>query len=430
MKPFTLYLVAGCVLSTLFVAAGCSRSKAPQPLPRQSAALEHLLGDKELQDVGKLIFFDTELSTPPGQACAVCHGPEVGWTGPDEALNRKGAVYAGAVAERFGNRKPNSSAYATFTPVFHAVDEEGELIFVGGDFWDGRATGWKLGNPAADQAQGPFLNPVEQNNPDARSVVDKVCTSAYARDLQKVVKRLWGVDDLRNADPEFAYGIIALAVAAYEHSDEVNPFSSKYDLYLRGKATLTPEEQRGLELFEGKGRCAGCHPNRTGPNGEPPLFTDFAYDNLGFPRNPDNPWYTMPREINPDGEAWIDEGLGAFLRTLPQFAIYSRQNLGKHRAPTLRNVDLRPSPSFVKAFGHNGYFKSLEAVVHFYNTRDVLPEAGSVTHPVAGVNSWPAPEVRENLNTAEMGNLGLTSGEEAAIVAFLKTLSDGYEDAE
>jgi cytochrome c peroxidase len=81
----------------------------------------------------------------------------------------------------------------------------------------------------------------------------------------------------------------------------------------------------------------------------------------------------------------------------------------------------------VKAYGHNGYFKSLEAVVHFYNTRDVLPEAGKVTDPKPGINCWPAPEVSANLNKEELGDLKLTAAEEAAVVAFMKTLSDGYE---
>jgi cytochrome c peroxidase len=107
--------------------------------------------------------------------------------------------------------------------------------------------------------------------------------------------------------------------------------------------------------------------------------------------------------------------------------MFAQENLGKHRAPTDRNVDVRPTPSFVKPFGHNGYFKSLEVLVHFYNTRDVLPAADKVKDPKPGVNCWPAPEVAQNLNTTELGNLGLTAEEEAAIVAFLKTLSDGYQ---
>jgi cytochrome c peroxidase len=100
------------------------------------------------------------------------------------------------------------------------------------------------------------------------------------------------------------------------------------------------------------------------------------------------------------------------------------ENMGKQKVPTLRNVDKRPSPSFVKAYAHNGYFKTLESIVHFYNTRDVLPVCTDTGIP--GVDCWPAPEVASNVNVAELGNLGLTAAEETAIVAFLKTLSDGY----
>ena len=114
------------------------------------------------------------------------------------------------------------------------------------------------------------------------------------------------------------------------------------------------------------------------------------------------------------------------MKDLPQFAMYAKKNLGKHRVPTLRNVDLRPHASFVKAFGHNGYFKSLEAIVHFYNTRDILPVADQVNNPLPGVNCWPPAEVKENINTEELGDLKLTPEEEAAVVAFMRTLSDGY----
>jgi hypothetical protein len=143
------------------------------------------------------------------------------------------------------------------------------------------------------------------------------------------------------------------------------------------------------------------------------LFTDFTYDNLGIPRNGDLPFYSMPRKWNSQGEDWIDPGLGGFLARIPEYADHAEANHGKHKVPTLRNVDMRPNPEFVKAYGHNGYFKSLEEIVHFYNTRDVDP-------------MWPDPEVPENVNTDELGNLGLTLAEEAAIVAFMKSLTDGY----
>lgn len=355
------------------------------------------------EQLGKLLFYDENLSEPQGQSCATCHAPEVGFTGPDPVVSSTTVVYPGAVPTRFGNRKPPSSAYCGASPVFHYDKERN--IFVGGMFWDGRATGWELGDPVAEQAKGPFLNPVEQNIPDDAELVSKVQKSSYANLFEEVYGNIW-------ADVKTAYNKIADAVAAYEKSDEVNPFSSKYDYFLKGKVKLTDEELKGLELFRGKGKCENCHISKPGPDGESPVFTDYTYDNIGIPKNPKIPFYTQPADINPDGLNWIDKGLGEFLETLPEFKQYAAENMGKHKVPTLRNVDLRPSPDFLKVYGHNGFFTSLKSIVHFYNTRDV--------------GDWAPPEVPENLNKDEMGNLGLTEDEENAIVAFLKTLSDGY----
>ncbi|HEX5751416.1 MAG TPA: cytochrome c peroxidase [Archangium sp.] len=372
-----------------------------------------------VEQLGRSLFFDTGLSEPPGQSCASCHAPAAGWTGPNARVNAHGAVYEGAVPGRFGNRKPPSAAYATRAPVFHRIEAEG--TFQGGRFSDGRATGEKLGNPAADQAQGPLLNPVEQNNPHAASVVAKVCAAPYG----KLFRDVHGQAICDGAHVDRAYDAIARAIVAYEGSREVNAFSSKYDAYLAGRAELTAVEKQGLQLFEGKAKCAQCHPSQPGPRGEPPLFTDDSYDNLGLPRNLENPWYTLT-ERNPLGAAWVDHGLGAFLVQRPDFRPFVRANLGLHKVPTLRNVDKRPRPDFVKAYGHNGYFKSLESVVHFYNTRDVLPVCLPETPGLASDDCWPPPEVGLNVNTEELGALGLSGQEEAAIVAFLRTLSDGF----
>lgn len=386
------------------------------------AAASAAFAEDQLETLGKVIFFDTRLSEPPGQACASCHGPAAGWTGPHSDINAGGAVYEGAVQGRFGNRKPPSAAYATLSPSFHL--DAAEDHFEGGNFWDGRATGWLLGNPAADQAQGPFLNPVEHNLADAEDVVRKVCDGAYGDRFRAVFGK--NVCD----STVQAYNAVAQAIAAYENSPELNAFTSKYDHYLKDPARypLTAEEKLGLELFEreDKGNCAACHPSRPDPNGEPPLFTDFTYDNLGVPGNPANPWYRMDKTFNPDGEAWVDEGLGGFLRTVPRYAEHAGENLGKHKVPTVRNVDLRPNRGFVKAYMHNGAFTSLEAVVSFYNTRDVKPRCSKITDPKPAENCWPAPEVSTNMNTEELGSLGLSAAEEAAIAAFMKTLSDGW----
>ncbi len=403
-KKFLLYTVI-LFLSVVLVGVATSQALTPK------------------EDLGKAIFFDENLSINSNQSCAACHAPEVGWTGPKAAINSGGAVYQGSVSGRFGNRKPPSSAYATPSPILH-VDRKG--LFLGGNFWDGRATGETLGNPAADQAQGPFLNPLEQALDLPADVVSRVCASSYASLFSKV----WGPTVCDNleilANVNTAFDNIALSIAAYEASPEVNAYTSKYDYSLRGKAKLTQTERRGFALFQGKGKCSRCHASE----GRAPLFTDFTYDNLGVPKNPENPFYTQLPEYNPVGLAWIDPGLGGFLASRADYAPYADANMGKHKVPTLRNVDLRPEPDFVKAYGHNGYFKSLLGIVHFYNTRDVklaCPSDSKYTEAEAlKANCWPAPEVAANVNTGELGNLGLSYDEEMAIVAFLSTLSDGY----
>lgn len=367
-----------------------------------------------LENLGRQLFFDTDLSNPPGQACAACHAPQVGFTGPSAAINAGGAVYEGAVAGRFGNRKPPAAAYA-FGPIL-AFDDAGG-VWVGGTFWDGRATGWTLGDPLAEQAQGPFLNPVEQNMASAAAVCEAVAASEYAQLFEDV----WGAGSLDCVDAVSAtYEKIGRSISAYERSSEVSPFTSKYDYYLAGLVDLTAVEKKGLALFEGKAKCALCHVSAPGPGGEPPMFTDFTYDNLGVPRNPANPFYAT----NPD---FVDLGLGGFLQSAGFDADVYEPQIGKQKVPTLRNVALRPDRTFVKAYGHNGYFKSLKDIVHFYNTRDVLQPCASKSNPKAGSNCWPAPEVAANVNESELGNLGLNGRDELDIVEFLGTLSDGYQ---
>jgi cytochrome c peroxidase len=295
-------------------------------------------------------------------------------------------------------------------------------MFVGGNFWDGRATGDRLGSPAAEQALGPFLNPLEQALPDAAAVISKICVSAYSSLFEEVCGAC------PPANTNAAYDCVGLSVAAYEGSPEVNQFSSKYDAVVAGRARFTKEEREGFSLFLGKAKCNRCH--AVNPRSEEALFTDYTYDNLGVPRNPDNPFYNEPA-FNPQGAAWIDPGLGGFLSAQmahSDWAGLARENYGKQKVPTLRNVDKRPFPEFVKAYAHNGFFKSLKGIVHFYNTRDVLPVCpGQYTEAEAlAANCWPLPELALNMNTRELGDLGLTDEEEDAIVAFMTTLSDGF----
>ena len=387
------------------------------------------------EQLGKSIFFDATLSINQNQSCASCHAPGVGWTGPLSVINAGGAVYEGSISGQFGDRKPPSAAYATLSPIFH---QEKNGLFVGGNFWDGRATGEVLGNPAADQALGPFLNTKEQALPDSACVVWRVCTAGYN---PISFEDVWGADacaivwpadigitcategatvllsDADRAQVDMTYGHIGLTIAAYEASSEVNAFTSKFDLRKSGNTKLSKQEQEGFALFKGKGKCRLCHLS----NGQQPLFTDFTFDNLGVPQNPEN-----PAGIAPD---FVDPGLGGFLKNAGYEEDVYGDEWGKQKVPTLRNVDLRPSAAFVKAYAHNGYFKSLEGIVHFYNTRDVKPECpGPSTEAEAlAADCWPVPEVSDNVNVDELGDLGLTAEQEAAIVAFLKTLSDGYQ---
>jgi cytochrome c peroxidase len=247
------------------------------------------------------------------------------------------------------------------------------------------------------------------------------------------------------------YDHFALAIAAYEAAPEVSPFSSKFDYALAhpDERVLSADEQAGWDLFHGKAKCNTCHldgteslagktarkitPGEVGSKA--PLFTDFTSSNLGIPKNPAIPYYSENNAdrygyiANPSGFAYVDKGVGGFLAN-PQLNPNSEwvklasQFNGKFQVTTLRNVDKRPSPDFVKAYMHNGYFKSLKEVVHFYNTRDSLPRC---PQDAAGEKTpcWPAPKVPQNVDTT-IGKLGLTAEQEAQLVSFLKTLTDGY----
>ena len=437
-----------------------------------------------IEKLGKKIFFDEHLSINRNQSCATCHVPEVGWVGDDNKINKHGAVYEGSIKGEFGNRKPPSSAYATLSPIFYADfgnrlvnDPEADLsidpLFVGGNFWDGRATGWELGNPAADQAQGPFLNPVEQALPDAACVVYRVCEGKYGKLFDKVwspnacaidwpskheinkacrtpIDGKVRLSEMDRKKVDAAYDRIALSIAAFEASSESNAFTSKIDAHRAGFYEFTDLEKKGREIFRGKGKCSACHVGSPGPGAAPPLFTDFTFDNLGVPRNPENPASVADPE-------WRDPGLGAFLETVPGYYSFAASNKGKHKVPTLRNVGLGSCEALeysedeghhggrgkgkgkciTKAYMHNGYFKSLWSVVHFYNTRDAkdysCEDLGihDATEEVALANDcWPEPEVPWNVNDAELGNLMLTYEEEVALVAFMMAMSDGYMDSD
>ncbi len=395
-----------------------------------------------MQSLGKSLFFDSNLSFNRDQSCASCHDPAYGFASPDEAANAGGGVVGGSIEGRFGNRRPPSAAYASQAPVFHHRMENGEVLFSGGAFLDGRATGHVLGNAGADQAMGPFLNPLEMALPHEACVVqraceesaladvwgDKICEIDFPADLAQGCEtpdaEIIIADAQTAAKIEAAYHAIAHSIAAYEESPGVSRFSSRFDKWQAGEIELGADERAGFELFTGKGKCDQCHVLDPGPHAEKALFTDYTYDNLGVPRNPELPFYGQ--SANPDGADWRDPGLAGFLETDPVYDILAPTALGKQKVPTLRNVDARPRPDAPRAYMHNGYFKTLEGVVHFYNTRDVLPACeGDLTEAEAlSANCWPAPEVAENVNHDELGDLKLSAREEAQLVAFLKALTD------
>lgn len=435
--------------------------------------------EAELSSLGRAIFFNKELSNPPGMSCASCHAPETGYTFPNSAANLWRGTAGGAVAGRFGDRKVPTVAYAPFFAEGPPHYDKDAIAFVGGLFWDGRA------NTAQQQAHFPLLNVNEMNGRGKeadpyQSLAQHLAGSSLAPQFLATFG-----EQIFKQSPKFVVEQMSRALVAYEKSPEVSPFTSKYDAYLEGKAKFTPQELLGMRLatgtidgrpdglpFRKSAHCADCHGLSNNLSTGKDIWTNSCFANLGVPRNPLNRYYTMTdRERNPLGfnslgKRYVDLGMGpifyglmpdapVFLGGMDLLGIY-----GTFKAPTLRNVDKRPSPGFVKAYMHNGVFKSLKEVVHFYNSRNLTTQPGEVIdftrpNPYAGLKGKPLfapPEYLDPwtmvnptgvaggvgtggaVNNApvldpdamQVGNLGLTDSQEDAIVAFLKTLTDGY----
>lgn len=324
-----------------------------------------------INGLGRMLFMDPNLSMPAGQSCMSCHAPEAGFTDPDKRY----PTSKGAVAGRFGNRNTPSAAYASFSPPLQYDPALG--AYVGGMFWDGRV------NTLAEQAKGPFLNPLEMNMPSKAAVVSAVQNSMYSM----MFTRVFGANAFANADQ--AYDNIALALQAFQQTAMVNSFSSKYDAWRAGTATLTAQETRGMNLMQGN--CSSCHSMT--PNAQAKvIFSNFSYHNMGVPANPDNPFYDLDPEFNPDGRNWIDRGLGGTLDD-PNYD-------GFFKTPSLRNV-LATGP-----YGHNGAFATLEEMVWFM-LQQSGGEAGLLEAPSGGL---PPPT--------------FTQEQVDDILAFLGTLND------
>lgn len=376
MSRLLRYLpLAAAAILTAIAAITIGRRTAnagtPQHQPGQA------LNEKEL--LGREIYYDATLSSPSGMACATCHRPETGFA---DTLHRE--TSEGIVHGRFSNRNSMTAAYAAFIPELHynAVDS----TWVGGLFWDGRA------KSLADQASKPFTNPLEMACLSDMEVVEKVRRRPYYQHILD----LYG----HPKSDEEVFAAVTDLLAIYESSSELNQFSSKFDAVQEGKAAFSAAEARGFEIFKNQGKCANCHVVTPDPKAGRPLFTDYTYDNLGIPRNMHSGYLRLPKKLNPHGRRYIDKGLGDIVND-------PAQN-GKFRVPTLRNIE------YTAPYGHNGYFKTLEDIVHFYNVRD-------------DGHSYPPPAYPVTVNHAELGNLGLSSQDEADLVAFMKTLTDGWK---
>jgi cytochrome c peroxidase len=355
--------------------------------------------------LGEKIFHDASLSANGRMSCASCHDPDHAFAGtsPTDAVPLGGV--SGTVP---GFRNAPSLKYLTLNPSFF-FDDEGTPT--GGFDRDGRA------NSLQEQARRPFLAAHEMANASAADVVAKLQMAAYVAEFRQVF------GDQIFGDTETAFARALLALQKYQQEDlaEFAPYSSKYDAFLSGRAVLSAQELRGLALYNNpqKGNCAGCHPSARGADGSLPLFTDFTYDNLGVPRN-----LHIPANADPD---YFDLGLcGPDRNDLADHT----DLCGAFKVPTLRNIALT-APYF-----HNGYFQTLDDVVHFYVRRDTHPEE---FYPV-GVNGQPQkfndlpPQYAANVNTVEVpynrrpGELpALDEVEIQDLVAFLQTLTDGYQ---
>jgi cytochrome c peroxidase len=440
-----------------------------------------------IEQLGKDLLFDTTMSTPSGYACVQCHAPTTGYTsGLESVVNLTAGVPPGVVPGRWDNRRAYTYAYAALSPEGPYYDTT-HAVWIGGNFWDGRAY------DSAIQAQGPPINPNEMNNTPAGTAPNQYAPSLVlnmqTRPYTPLFYKIYGTDVFTKYTQRQLYEIWGEAIAAYEGTAEVSGFSSKYDASQYGVPaqalyTLSASEERGRILYGvgpnptndptyGGAQCFQCHSSATllGVQDETlgkDTLTMYCFANIGVPKNPENPFYEMtdpvsnPTGYNPLGRNYIDWGLGAnavgsldgtkFFNNTPGDILQFR---GLFLTPTTRNVDKRPSPTFVKAYFHNGWAKNLTQVVHFYNTRNIAMNASgqqvafdlTVGPPTGYTALWPAPEVLDNVQNVagytpaqaaaagttgvtaqngQVGNLGLTASQEADLVNFLKILTDGY----
>jgi cytochrome c peroxidase len=358
---------------------------APALAPTQTQALD-------LETLGRLLFFDPNLSRNRTQSCATCHDPSAGFADP-RGEGELRAVSLGDDGHSLGDRNAPTASYARFSPAFHRT-LEGK--YLGGQFLDGREA------DLVGQAGGPPLNPIEMGMPDKASVVARLReNSAYAAAFAEHFGA--GVWD----DVEAAYLAMAEAIAAFEGTDFFAPFDSKYDRHLRGEYQMTAEEELGMTLFFSTQftNCHLCHQLHKLPGSAGETFSNYEFHNIGVPVN------RAVRAKNGQPEGHVDIGLAA------NPAVKDQAQAGRFKTPTLRNV------AITGPYMHNGVFKDLRSVIFFYNKynsraprRQIDPETGA---------AWAPPEVSGNLSLEGLeAGPALDDQRIDALVAFLKTLTD------
>ncbi|MFY4767548.1 cytochrome-c peroxidase [Aliarcobacter butzleri] len=343
--------------------------------------------DMKKEDLGRILFFDVNLSKNRTQSCATCHNPNAGFV-DDRDNGVKKMASLGDDGKSLGDRQAPTASYAKFSPTFH-FDEKAKK-YVGGQFWDGREA------TLEGQAGGPPLNPIEMGMSDKKAVVDRLKENTLYVDS---FKKIFGADIFKNDDK--AYEAMTIAIAFFERTDEFSPFDSKYDRYLKGEYDLTPLEDLGKSIFfsNNNNSCANCHVLK-GEDKEGETFTNYQYHNIGTPAN---------NELRAkNGLKAIDEGL------LANSNVSDVAQKGKHKVPTLRNV------AVTGPYMHNGVFKDLKTVVEFYDKynnkdRNIDPETNK---------PWDEPEVKDNISLQELKANKLTDRKVEALVAFMKLLTD------
>lgn len=328
-----------------------------------------------IEILGQKLYNDKDLSLNSTQSCATCHHQSAGFVDPTNTKDPYNTMVSlGDDGFSKGGRNAPTSAYCGFSPILHLADDSN---WYGGMFWDGRKIGDILGDPLAEQAQGPPLNPVEMNMPNETAVIERILNADYAH----LFEELYGPVDLTNeAEVLAAYDFFATAIAAFERSAYVTSFTSDFD-----RGVMSAQEKNGYRLVQQN--CTGCHAEETPEGAAGPLFTNYGYINIGVPVN--------EKLLAVEGSVYAppDLGLGTTVND-------PAQN-GKFKVPTLRNT------AVTAPYSHNGYFATLHDIVTFHNDR----------------SSWPVPEVNENVSDV-VGDMGLTSSEINDIVAFLHALTD------